>query len=154
MMVRRRLDPVSPTERIHDLLTLMPNRLQFSTASRRSYFFWYRRSGSVIFVFVSEYPFAIYIKPRVQSCIPSLYNSTNLDVSTSYILSFPRLHACYLLDLRSALYCMASHRIHHAHCWISDCACGLSAVRGVNYQRFNNITTAYSVCFVFDYPER
>jgi hypothetical protein len=47
-------------ERIHNLLTFIPNRLQFPTASRRSYFLWYRRSGPVIFVLVFWHPYAPY----------------------------------------------------------------------------------------------
>jgi len=110
-MVRRRLDPVHHMEQIHNLLTFMLNRPQFPTASRRSYFLWYRRSGPVIFVLVSWHPFAPYIRAQVQSCIPSLLTQ-NLDMSTNHILSLPRLHAFYVLDLRSALYCMAWHGIH------------------------------------------
>jgi hypothetical protein len=126
---------------------------KFSTVSRRSYFFWYRRSGSLMFILVSEHTSAPHIKPRIQFCTTH-YNSTNLDISTSHILSFPRLHAVYVLDLRSAFYCMAWHRIAYTHTHIAECCIdsGLSAVRSFNQQRLNNMTTAYTV-FYFDFQE-
>jgi hypothetical protein len=109
----------------------MPNRLQFSTASRRSYFFLVLAFQLSDICIVSEHTFASYIKPRVQFCTPSLQTpqtSTNRQV-TSFL--FPCLQACYVLDLRSALYRMASHCIHSPHYWISHCASGSSAVQGL-----------------------
>jgi hypothetical protein len=147
-MVRRRLGPVHRMERIHDPLTFIPNQHQFSTASRRSYFFWYRRSGSVV-LYLSLSTVLLHVCKASHAFLhtsPKTQQTSTYRQITSF--SFPHLHASYVLDLRSALYCMAWHRIH-PHTLLDFTWCfRLLSRRGVHRQRFNNITTAYSLCFV------